>query len=240
MTWVRIDDGYFTNPKAIAAGPNGRALHLASICWASANLSDGHVPRQVLPVLAAIAGVKAAPASSALIDAGLWADTPDGWQIKDYLEFNPSAEKVKADRAAAAERQRNARDAAAKRKHGHADVTDMSHRDKAVSHAPKTDDRQTTPPDVSKSPDDDDYAVPPAESSSSFELTLGLLVDALAIRASKASHGGWKNSTKRLQRAENGTEIAQALANGDDPIEIANRYCDPVHVRIAARNRGLL
>jgi hypothetical protein len=45
-----------------------------------------------------------------LEDAGLWNRMNTGWEINDYLKYNPSAEKIKAERKAAAERQARSRE----------------------------------------------------------------------------------------------------------------------------------
>ena len=43
--WVRLDADYFRNPKVLAAGRDGRDLHLASICWMEGkDQLDGLIP----------------------------------------------------------------------------------------------------------------------------------------------------------------------------------------------------
>lgn len=119
MAWVKIDDGFYANPKNIAAGKDGRALAIAALCWASAAGTDGRIPVGYLPVLYAQAEVTDA-ASVTLLGLGIWhapgapcdseycaraglAEMSDGsFLIHDYLERNPSAEEV-----AAARRQRS-------------------------------------------------------------------------------------------------------------------------------------
>lgn len=108
MTWVRIDDGFFQHPKAVAAGPAGRALFLAACCWASANLTDGHIPDEVLPLLSAQSGSPRTTASR-LEAVGLWHRNGDGWVIHDFLTYNLSRDKAHARREAWRKRQRRAR-----------------------------------------------------------------------------------------------------------------------------------
>jgi hypothetical protein len=109
MTWVRLDDAFFTNSKAIAAGLHGRSLALAGICYASGNLTDGKIAKAALPIIAAMAGVKPNVARQVVV-AGLWEEEGDHYLIHDYLKYNPSAEQVHRERDAAAERQRRWRD----------------------------------------------------------------------------------------------------------------------------------
>jgi hypothetical protein len=58
----------------------------------------------------------------------LWREVPDGYEVHDFLDYNPSKEKVDAERAAAAERQRRGRERQR-----------LSRRDSRVTHAHVTD-----------------------------------------------------------------------------------------------------
>lgn len=97
--WVRLDVDYFDNPKVLAAGRDGRDLHLASICWVGRQLSDGVIPTQAVPSLVRDAGVRPS-AIQLVVAAGLW--TPNGgssFDLHDYLEFgNPTRESVERER----------------------------------------------------------------------------------------------------------------------------------------------
>lgn len=97
MVWVKLDDGFFDHPKAIAAGPLARELNFAAWCWTAANLTDGHIPSHVLPLIAAKAGVKPT-LSKRLVEVGLWHTNGDGWNINDFLAYNRSRSKVEEDR----------------------------------------------------------------------------------------------------------------------------------------------
>lgn len=46
----------------------------------------------------------AGPIVDSLVEAGLWREVPGGYQLHDFLVYNPTKEKVLADRAAAKER----------------------------------------------------------------------------------------------------------------------------------------
>jgi hypothetical protein len=103
VAWAKIDDHYFSNPKVIEAGPEGRLLHLASIVYAAGNTS-GNIPPSVLPLLAVHCGIKRIkPVVDKLVALGLWDPLPDdypGWQIHDYTEFNPDKDDKDARKAA--------------------------------------------------------------------------------------------------------------------------------------------
>lgn len=224
MTWVKLDDGYYRHPKSRAIGRDGRALHLASMCWCAANLTDGIIRRSDLPLLLAEAEVKR-PVVDVLVEHRAWLDHPDGWEVKDFLAYNRSAASVRAERDEAAERMRRNRERrSAERK---ANVQANNERS-----SPYPDPTRPDPTPSSNSPDNDDSPSVDARSSSVDEV-LDLIVAGLAHQAFKTSHGGWRASTLRNQRAENSAAIADALAAGEPPLDIAARYADPVHIRLA-------
>lgn len=96
--WVKIDDAFHRHPKARAAGKDGRALFIASLCWTAANLTDGFIATADLPLLAAEAEVKGAATARRLVEVGMWDVVAGGWVIHDYLDFNPSSEAVREKR----------------------------------------------------------------------------------------------------------------------------------------------
>ncbi|MFJ3037760.1 hypothetical protein [Streptomyces tendae] len=103
MPWVKLDDRFPSHRKVALLSDRAFRLHVSAICWCSENLTDGRIADRELPLVAKIRGVKAT--AQALADAGLWDRTDDGWEIHDYLDFNPSREQVLAERKKNAERQ---------------------------------------------------------------------------------------------------------------------------------------
>jgi hypothetical protein len=104
MAWVKLDDHFFRNPKVIMAGRDARDLYLAALCYCGSGLTDGLIPAGVLRVLGAeadIDDVKAAAA--ALVRVGLWHETEGGYEVHDYLNYNPTKERVIQTREARAE-----------------------------------------------------------------------------------------------------------------------------------------
>ena len=106
--WVRLDVDYFTNPKCVQVGADGRSLHLASICWVGQHLTDGHIPGAVVPTLCRLAGVRRQTAAK-LVTAGLWLPTEGDFYVKDYLELNESRAKTEQTREKWRQRQREFR-----------------------------------------------------------------------------------------------------------------------------------
>lgn len=103
MTWVKIDDGFMDHPKIEALPRDSVCLHLAGICFSARTLSDGFVPADRVRRLQDRVTRRMV---NDLVRVGVWLEVDGGYQIKDYLEYNPSRAKVLTSRAAAAERQK--------------------------------------------------------------------------------------------------------------------------------------
>ena len=124
MGWVRVDDHFNEHPKLARVGPCGWGIWIAGLAYCNRNLTDGFIPRAVarslgdfefvlenevyrLGVTAGTAGMDldATWVISLLVDAGLWYEVRDGYQVHDYHDFQPSKEKVLAEREQKAARQ---------------------------------------------------------------------------------------------------------------------------------------
>jgi hypothetical protein len=99
MAWVKLDDQFYMNPKVLAAGPHAVALHVAGMCWVGGQLTDGRIPRATLPLLLGQAGVPQKTVAR-LVEVGLWETTATGWVVHDWLQWNPPAAQVRAEREA--------------------------------------------------------------------------------------------------------------------------------------------
>lgn len=105
MPWAKFDDDLLTNPKFMTVGAEAKLLYMSSIVHCAKALTDGMVQQRVALSIARLVGISDfATASEELVDAELWEITDGGWQIHDYLEYNPSREKVLAERDEARER----------------------------------------------------------------------------------------------------------------------------------------
>jgi len=103
MSWVKIDDRAPEHRKQLAAGAVASWLWVCGLAYANRQPArDGFVPTAVLPMLYPIPGV--AKQAERLVDAGLWERVDGGFQIHDYLDFQPSrteVEQASARKAAA-------------------------------------------------------------------------------------------------------------------------------------------
>lgn len=148
MTWGKVDDKLWGSPKWLTTSPRARALWVTALSWCMDQLTDGRVPAHVMPILG---GTRKDVAE--LVRVGFWHPAghecehercpraDDGWVFHDWLDFQPSREQVLADRAAAADRQKRARERAAERrataaKPSRRDSRRDSRRRHGVSHGP--------------------------------------------------------------------------------------------------------
>lgn len=108
MPWVRLDDRFPSHRKVALLSDRAFRLYVSALCWASENLTEGLVQDKELPLVARLRGAKTA--AKELEEARLWDRVEGGWQIHDYLEYNPDRARVQADRDANAARQKAFRD----------------------------------------------------------------------------------------------------------------------------------
>jgi len=109
MAWVRIDDEYGDHPKIIIAGPIASAIQTRSICYCNRHLTDGFLPDDIVPSIVAWVnshleklGVPPEKRNinwpALMIKNGLWERADGGYNIHDYLDYNPTKEQVLAKR----------------------------------------------------------------------------------------------------------------------------------------------
>ena len=108
MSWVRLDDKFFQHPKILAIPGGAKLLYLCSLTHCAANLTDGHIRHSSLPYIANTVGIlphELDAIVTALLTAGVWRSNAEGYEIHDYLDYNPSAAQLKAERVMNAARQ---------------------------------------------------------------------------------------------------------------------------------------
>ena len=86
-----MDDMRAMNRKLRQAGFAARGLDEAAICQVAADMTDGHIDRETVQMLAAAHGEKQwKRLVDVLVKVGRWETNGTGWYIHDYLEFNPT------------------------------------------------------------------------------------------------------------------------------------------------------
>lgn len=110
MSWAKLDDAMCEHRKIKRALRKSRpavALHFLGILHCSRYLTDGFVEDEYVEEVLLLR--ERTSALAALIEHGLWIKVEGGYQIHDYLDHNPTREKVFAQRAADAARKARGR-----------------------------------------------------------------------------------------------------------------------------------
>ena len=116
MSWVRLDDGAPGHRKIVGLSDAAFRLWIVGLTYCNQQANDGRFSVASARIMT---GYLASPelgrgAIAELCTAGLWAETSDGYEVHDYLEYQPSQEERASANKAAAERMRKMRAA----KHG--------------------------------------------------------------------------------------------------------------------------
>jgi hypothetical protein len=103
MPWVRFEDDYLFNGKVRGIGPFARLLDMSAIIYSARELRDGQLSPEEVKMIAALVRIpKWKPAADDLVAHGRWElhDEPPLYVIHDYLKYQPSREKILAQREA--------------------------------------------------------------------------------------------------------------------------------------------
>lgn len=110
--FFKLDVHFADHPKVIGLPEPAVVLWVASIAYANRHMTDGLVPRPVIPRLWPLADPHAAVAE--LVKTRLWHEVDGGYEIHDFLDHNRSRAERQAQREAARrgnrERQQRHRD----------------------------------------------------------------------------------------------------------------------------------
>jgi hypothetical protein len=99
MPWFKIDDGFWSHPKTLQLSDGAQALWMRAGSWSMHQLTDGYIPNYSLPILSAKKRFV-----DELLAVSLWIPAKDGNQFHDWDVYQPTRERVEADRRAAADR----------------------------------------------------------------------------------------------------------------------------------------
>lgn len=108
MPWIRLDDQFPDHPKTVAAGPMAAWLFVCGIGYCNRLLTDGVIPTGQVRKLADVDN--AMELAARLVEVGLWEAVEGGYRVHDFLDYQPSAEQVKAERVGNAQRQQEWRE----------------------------------------------------------------------------------------------------------------------------------
>lgn len=107
MNWVKIDNQFPDHHKVLEAGALAAWLHVCALCYCSRTLSDGVVPKRIVPRLAEVP--KPMKLAETLVAVGLWKEQGNAFVIHDYLSYQRSREQINDERRTSRERQKLSR-----------------------------------------------------------------------------------------------------------------------------------
>jgi hypothetical protein len=109
--YSKIDVSLARDPRMIAAGPMARLLYIQAILYCRENLTDGHIDRLILP-LVAVDIPKPSNLMDRLVEVGAIELNGVGWQIPEtvWRKYNPTKAEVEQMRQDAADRKRDYRE----------------------------------------------------------------------------------------------------------------------------------
>lgn len=114
MPWVRLDDSMPDHPKIVTVGALAELIQYRALCYASRHLTDGFIPEAAMPRfmggLENVFDERPEVLADRLVLVGLWRKVRGGWEIHDYLEYNPSREETLEARSRNALRQKTFRE----------------------------------------------------------------------------------------------------------------------------------
>lgn len=102
MSWLRVDDSYPDHPKVARLSDPAFRAHVRCMAYCARHLTDGYIPKRIAEDYAGpnLADLTKKPRTG---EALLLADGDD-YLVHDYLVYNPTREKVMAERKRTAER----------------------------------------------------------------------------------------------------------------------------------------
>ena len=143
MPWFLVDDDFAFHPKADAAGDAAIGLWTRAGSYCMKYLTEGFVSSDALRKL----GGRRAQVD-ALVRSGLWIEVQGGHQFHQWSDRQATKAKVLADRAAAAERQKRAREKAKAAESGDSEIDENSAemlQENTVSAGPETNESNDIP-----------------------------------------------------------------------------------------------
>lgn len=155
MTWFKLAGEGCFHAKVLAAKNDAYGAWCRAGQWSSEHLTEGRITRDVALAIAPVSVWNRLRDAKAGSEHGLVEEIEGGWQIHDYLDWNPTAEQALAKRAARAEAGRKGGEAkAARRQNGGTELPASQANDLAsASQVAKQKPTPSPSPSPSPSPD---------------------------------------------------------------------------------------
>lgn len=96
MPWFSVEDDLSFHPKVEAAGNAAMGLWVRAGAWSMKYLTDGRVPRSIAAAMGSPGDAKR------LVEAGLWAESGDGYVFHEWAARQRTKAQVAESRKRAA------------------------------------------------------------------------------------------------------------------------------------------
>lgn len=165
MTWTKVCENFYDDPRLMRAGEDATDLHLRAMVYSNRFGTDGFVPRWCLSALSRKPTRTVNALVRALVEAGAWTEEGDGWRLEGFHDTQPYAADVTAKREAVSEARSRAGKAGNMARWGRKPIANASqtdgkhianvvanrsqtHRSGPVRSGPIRSERKTPPPPV--------------------------------------------------------------------------------------------
>jgi hypothetical protein len=99
VPWIRLDDNWASHPKVMRAGREAAWLWLHSLSYAHRARNDGLIPEDELELIVPWdRKLRVNDCAEKLCQVGLWRRVEGGFEIHDFLVYNPSASEIRQRR----------------------------------------------------------------------------------------------------------------------------------------------
>lgn len=222
MAWVRIDESFTEHPKVLAAGADAAWLFVAGLCYCNRNRTNGFIPAAALSLLSV--SRKARALAATLVDVNLWEAADGGWEVHDYLHYQPSRADIsetdtrRYTAKAEAGRLGGLASGVARRKHqgsnseaeGQAEPKQIEARSVPVRPGPSSSSSSNGSSNGVAGHDDDDQV--------QFMKTIDILVECKARKHPPRDRDAWEPVTRSDLIAKKGDQVKAELAAGNTPL----------------------
>jgi len=257
MPWAKLDDQFFFNRKVTQCDGYARSFHVAGIVYCSGQLTDGFVPKAAVTLVFGMTGFDfdkqmLEQVLEQLLDTGLWERCNGGYQIHDYLEYNPTREEAIATRDARAEAGRRGGKASAERREANAQANSQQ----MLKQNPTPSPSPSPSPDPNPNPEETAVAgqrkrrqsVPPAvavmrEEMQRYPLRATYQEIADAVGEDQAALDRWRDVCRQWARRGYNVGNVEGLldaynAGGLAPRKGNGNHADPPQVTLTGTDSG--
>lgn len=128
--WFKVDDKFWSHRKIRQLSPDAISLWVRAGSYCGDHLTDGIVEPSDIGFI----GGELSHAEE-LVDAGLWLEHERGYVFHEWEKYQPTREKVEAEREAAKERARKLRD---RKRNTSSSLPDPTRPQSCVTHAERS------------------------------------------------------------------------------------------------------